>query len=73
VTGAADVGAAAPGSEGLEGAGPKLAALIPSFGRYPVVAFRQEGVVETFGGEVALFFRDPFLQPAVRQYLQRHR
>ena len=42
-------------------------------GRDPVVTFGQEGVLEAFGGEVALLLRDPFLQPAVRQDLQRHR
>jgi Domain of unknown function (DUF222) len=67
VAGAADVGAAAPGPEGLEGTGLDLP------GRDPVVTFGQEGVLEPFGGEVALFLRDPLLQPAVRQDLQRHR
>jgi hypothetical protein len=57
----------APGPERLEGAGADLP------GRDPVVTFGQEGVLEAFGGEVALLLRDPFLQPAVRQDLQRHR
>jgi hypothetical protein len=52
---AADIGAAAPGPERLEGTGPDLP------GRDPVVTFGQEGVLEPFGGEVALLLRDPFL------------
>jgi hypothetical protein len=64
---AADAGAAAPGPKRLEGAGADLA------DRDPVVTFGQEGVLEAFGGKVTLLLRDPFLQPAVRQDLQRHR
>src|ERR1044071_6872524 len=32
-----------------------------------------EGVLEPFGGEVALLLGDPFLQPSVRHDLERHR
>jgi hypothetical protein len=64
---AADIGTAASGPERLEGTGPDLP------GRDPIVTFGQEGVLEPFGGEVALLLRNPFLQPAVRQDLQRHR
>jgi hypothetical protein len=69
---AAHVSAVASRPEGLERARLDLPGVVPLHGMNSIVPAEHEGVLQPLGGEVALLFGDPFLQPAVRHDLERH-